>query len=178
MSCFAFRNRSLGRRSDMTATPLEKASTKDNASESGRSVGSTRASTNDNASESGRSVFQPAGFADNGLKDAIKHHFARMVSTQETRNGMLVSWSAGHWNALYWATANMEDGITQLFTDLGQCDILTAMKGSTLKTNPGQKRINNFWLPVWKFRLDRDAKNGRLALSPCPPNTAFRSLSC
>lgn len=107
------------------------------------------------------SAMEPAS-----LKNAIIRHFASMVTTQETQNDLPVCWSAGKWNAQYWAATSMEDGITQLFDDLGLGAQLTAMQRAGLNAYPGEQRINAFWLPVWKFRLDRDAKNGRLTLSP------------
>ena len=100
------------------------------------------------------------------LKNAIIQHFASMVITQETHNDVPVCWSAGKWNAQYWATASLEDGITQLFVDLGLGAKVTAMKHAGLNAYPGQTQTNAFWLPVWKFRLDRDSKNGCLTLSP------------
>jgi len=100
------------------------------------------------------------------LKKAIVQHFASMAITQETQNDMPVCWSAGIRNAQYWATTSMEDGITQLFDDLGLGAKLTAMQHAGLNAYPGEQRINAFWLSVWKFRLDRGAKNGRFTLSP------------
>jgi hypothetical protein len=99
------------------------------------------------------------------LKAAIIQHFARMVITQEMQNDVPICWSAGKWNAQYWATASMEDGITQLFIDLGLGARLTAMKHTGLNAYPGRQQTNGFWLPVWKFCLGREAKNGRLTLS-------------
>ena len=99
------------------------------------------------------------------LKNAIIEHFVSMAITQDTQNGLPACWSAGKWNADYWATTEMEEGITQLFIDLGLDDRLTAMKNVGVNAHPGAQPVYGFWLPVWKFRLDRDAKNGRLALS-------------
>ena len=100
------------------------------------------------------------------LKNAIIQHFASMVITQITKYNVQVGWSAGEWNAQYWATASMEDGITQLFIDLGLGTQITAMQQAMLNAYPGQQPTTAFWLPVWKFRLDNDASNGRLTLSP------------
>jgi hypothetical protein len=99
-----------------------------------------------------------------GLKHAIIHHFASLASTQSEHHGVPVGWSAGAWIARTWADADMEAGVTKLFADLGLESKMTAMKHLGLNTCPA-KRTNGFWLPVWKFRLDRDAKNGSLVLS-------------
>ena len=112
------------------------------------------------------------------LKSAIIQHFVSMAIAQETQNGLPACWSAGKWNARYWATTDMEEGITQLFIDLGLGDRLTAMKHAGLHSYPGEQQINAFWLPVWNFRSDGDAKHGRLALSSrsvCP--NRFQTLS-
>ena len=78
------------------------------------------------------------------LKNAIIQHFASMVITQETHNDVPVCWSAGKWNAQYWATASLEDGITQLFVDLGLGAKVTAMKHAGLNAYPGQTQTNAF----------------------------------
>ncbi len=80
-------------------------------------------------------------------------------------HGMPAGWSAGEWNARMWATADMEESITHMFVALGLGARLTAMKDVSLNVYPGQQQTNAFWLPVWKFRLDREAKNGCPALS-------------
>ena len=133
-----------------------------------RSDGSTRASTQDSASESGGDPNEPEAhqFADGPLKKAIRQHFYSKASTFDTHNGVPVCWSAGEWNARTWADRDMEQEITRLFSVLGLDAKMSAMKDIALKTYPG-RRHTGFWLPVWKFRLDRDAKNGRLAPSPC-----------
>jgi hypothetical protein len=113
---------------------------------------------------------EPPGLAGGGLRKAIIQHFDSMKITQETRNDVPVCWSAGKWNANYWAAANMEDGITKLFGDLGLGAKLTAMKHAGLNAYPGQQCTTAFWLPVWKFCLDRSAKNGCLPLSLRTPN--------
>jgi hypothetical protein len=103
--------------------------------------------------------------SDLDLKTAIHQHFASLVLTQDTQpTGVPVGWSAGQWNARTWADGGMEAGITQLFVDLGLESKMTAMKHLGLNTF-WRTRTEDFWLPVWKFRLDRDAKNGSLALS-------------
>jgi hypothetical protein len=126
------------------------------------SVCSTRASTvSDSASESG---LEPNEGDRCPLKKAITHHFASLASTQSEHHGVPVGWSAGQWIHHTWADADMEAGITKLFADLGLESKMTIMKHAGLSTFP-RGRTNGFWLPVWKFRLDRDAKNGSLALS-------------
>lgn len=128
------------------------------------SVGSTRASSHDTASESGLDPIEQEGLADGGLKKAILQHFVSLASTSVTHHGVPACWSAGEWNDRTWANGDMEASITQLFGSLGLDSTIPTMKHQSLAVFPG-RRTNGFWLPVWKFRLDRDAKNGRLALS-------------
>lgn len=98
------------------------------------------------------------------LKNAIVHRFVSLASTHTTHHGVPVCWSAGEWNARTWAGGGMEDSITWLFNDLGLDSKMANLKRRCLVSFPGQG-THGFWLPVWKFRLDRDASNGRLALS-------------
>ena len=148
----------------MMSPALEKASPP-------RSEGSTRASTLDSASESGVDPSELEAFhSEGGLRKAIIQHFASLANTSDTHHGVPVCWSAGEWNARIWADRDMEEELTKLFSILGLDDRMTAMKLIDLNIFPG-RRVNGFWLPVWKLRLDRDAKNGSLALSlyatPC-----------
>lgn len=96
-----------------------------------------------------------------GLKNAIMQHFCSLAGTHTTHHVVPVCWNAGEWNARTWASGGMEESVKKLFNDLG---LDSSSLNNCLSVVPGQ-RTNGFWLPVWKFRCDRGAKNGRPALS-------------
>jgi len=125
------------------------------------SVGSTQ----DPGSEPGIEESDHEVRAAGGLRKAIMNHFACLARTQEMHQGAPVVWNAAEWNERTWKDRNMEADITQLFLDLGLSSSVATMKDAGLKNFPCS-RTNGFWLAVWKFRMDRSAKNGRLALSP------------
>jgi hypothetical protein len=128
------------------------------------SEGATRASTHDSTSESGIDPNEAAFYAEGGLKKAISQYFASLASTSDTHHGVPVCWNAGAWNAHSWEGRNMEEEVTQLFSDLGLEDNMKVIKDKCLNVFPG-RRVNGIWLALWNLRMDRDAKNGRLALS-------------
>ena len=124
------------------------------------------ASTHDSLSDCGLEPPDHEVFASGGLKKAVHQHFVSLAMTQEMHDGAPAPWNAAQWNDRMWTDRNMEVEITQLFVDLGMSSNIDEMKTLGLTSFPSE-RTNGFVLNIWKFRMDRDAKNGRLALSTC-----------
>jgi hypothetical protein len=129
------------------------------------SDGPTHASTHD-STESTIDPNERAFYVEGALKKAISQHFASLASTTITHHGVPVCWNAGAWNARTWEGRNMEEEVTQFFSNAGLDDKMTVIKYKCQTLFPG-RAVNGIWLPLWNFRMDRDAKNGSLALSLC-----------